>query len=113
VPAPDTVTDAVAFLASEGYEEDFHLCPVGILRRDEEVPHPVEGAVVDYTFRFEGPSDPSDEAIVLGVRCTEWGAKGVIVSAYGPEADPEETAILTALARRSSTGPGRTGPGPA
>jgi hypothetical protein len=99
VPAPETVTEAVAFLASEGYEENLEVCPVGILRAGTDEAHPVEGAVVDHTFRFEGPTDPGDEAIVLGVRCSRWGIKGVIVSAYGPDADPEETAVLTALAR--------------
>ena len=68
--APDTVTEAVAFLAEEGYVEDYRLCPEGIVATGHEAPHPTATAVVDHTFRFEGPSDPADEAIVLGVRCT-------------------------------------------
>lgn len=96
---PETVTEAVAFLAAEGYVEDLQLCPLGILRAGHEEAHPVGETTVDHTFRFEGPSDPGDEAIVLGVTCGQWGTKGVIVSAYGPDADPEHTAILTALAR--------------
>ena len=96
---PDTVTEAVAFLAKEGYIEDYRLCPEGIVAAGHEGSHPTTTAVVDYTFRFEGPSDPADEAIVLGVRCTEWNSKGVIVAAYGPDADPEEAQILIALTR--------------
>lgn len=99
VPTPETVTAAVTFLAEQGYVEDFTICPTGIAHHRHDEPHPVSGAVVDYTFRFEGPSDPGDEAIVLGVTCGGWGAKGVIVSAYGPDADPEEAAVLSALAR--------------
>jgi hypothetical protein len=101
-PMPETVTDAVTFLASEGYVEDLQVCPVGILRAGHDDPHPVDDAIVDYTFRFEGPTDPGDEAIVLGVRCSQWGVKGVIISAYGPDADPEEAAVLNALARSAS-----------
>jgi len=99
VPTPETITEAVAFLAAEGYVEDFTIGPTGIAHVGHDLPHPVAETTVDYTFRFEGPSDPGDEAIVLGVTCGRWGEKGVVVSAYGPDADPEDTAILTALAR--------------
>ena len=97
---PDTVTEAVAFLAEEGYVDDFRLCADGIVSSDHAEPHPTASAIVDHTFRFEGPSDPADEAIVLGVRCPEWGSKGVVVAAYGPDADPDEAAVLVALTRR-------------
>jgi hypothetical protein len=95
---PDTVSEAVAFLVEQGYVDDFRLCPEGIVD-DTGDAHPFASATVDFTFRFEGPSDPGDEAIVLGVHCTEWNRKGVVVSAYGPDADPEQTALLVALSR--------------
>ena len=101
MPTPETVTDAVRFLADLGYVDDFTLCVDGIVARDADGPHPISDAVIDYTFRFEGPSDPGDEAIVLGVHCTQWDRKGTIVSAYGPDADPEEAQLLFALARRA------------
>ena len=66
--------------------------------------HPLQSAVVDYTFRFEGDSDPGDEAIVLGVHCGDSDRKGVVVSAYGPDADPEHTALLVALTRSPGGG---------
>jgi hypothetical protein len=97
--APDTVTEAVELLAAAGYVDDYRLCAKGIKAAGHDAPHPTGTAVVDYTFRFEGPSDPGDEAIVLGVRCTEWNSQGVIVAAYGPDADPEEAALLVALTR--------------
>ena len=96
---PDTVTEAVEFLSTQGYVDDYRLCDSGIVADDLQETHPIETAVVDFTFRFEGPSDPSDEAIVLGVSCPEWGRKGIVVSAYGPDADPEEAALLVALTR--------------
>ncbi len=97
MPTPDTVTEAVAFLASEGYVDDYRLCPEGIVDTATGAAHPVATATVDYTFRFEGPSDPGDEAIVLGVHCAGWGRRGVVVSAYGPDAEPETAAMLVAL----------------
>jgi hypothetical protein len=96
---PDTVTEAVEFLATQGYVDDYRLCEAGIVAADIQEAHPIETAVVDFTFRFEGPSDPADQAIVLGVSCPRWGRKGIVVSSYGPDADPEEAAILVGLAR--------------
>jgi hypothetical protein len=71
VMAFDTVTEAVVFLTSCGYSGD----GAGL------------DPVVDYLFRFEGPSDPADEAIVMGVRDPVSGARGMVVSGFGPTAD--------------------------
>ena len=101
--APDTVTEALAFLAAEGYTDELRLDQNGFEREAVDGAHAVRSAVVDYTFRFEGPTDPADEAIVLGVRWPGRGRKGVLVSAFGPDADPESAALLTALAQRSDS----------
>ena len=42
---------------------------------------------VRHVFRFEGPTDPADEAIVLGVECPRCGYRATVVSAFGPDAD--------------------------
>jgi hypothetical protein len=97
--APDTVTDALALLRSEGYVDDFDLCDDGVRCPGEPGTHRLAGAVVDHTFRFEGPSDPADEAIVLGISLPAWRRKGVIVSAYGPDVDPEHARLLAELTR--------------
>jgi hypothetical protein len=97
VDAPETVTDAVQLLEGEGYNAEFTLngraFRCGVCRHH----HAPARLVIDRTFRFEGPSDPADEAIVLGVTCPDCGARGVIVSAYGPDAEPEYLALLEHL----------------
>ncbi|HEY7628277.1 MAG TPA: hypothetical protein VH761_14475 [Ilumatobacteraceae bacterium] len=96
---PDTVSEAIELLASEGYVDELQLAADGLTLAGSWARHPLATATVDYSFRFEGPSDPADEAIVLGVTCTDWGRKGVIVSAYGPYADPEHAVLLAALSK--------------
>src|SRR4051794_14034926 len=87
--APDTMTEALRQLAADGYAADFRLrgtgvfCPVG-----SEHP-PLEGSIVDRVYRFEGQSDPGDEAIVFGLRCGNCGARGSLASGYGISADPD------------------------
>jgi len=98
--APDTVTEAVALLEAEGYTADFRITADGIRCSACGESHPTSSAIVERIFRFEGPSDPADEAIVFGLRCAECGAKGLLVSAFGPDADPEVLTGLTILASR-------------
>jgi hypothetical protein len=97
---PDTVSEAVAFLEAEGYTEELRLGDRCLRCVGDGSSHALADAIVDHTFRFEGPSDPADEAIVLGIRLPSSGIKGMLVAAYGPEADPEETDMLTALAHQ-------------
>ena len=97
---PETVTEAVRYLAERGYRDSFALAAEGLAGPGEQQLHALQDAVVDYQFRFEGDSDPGDEAIVLGVSCAG-EQRGVVVSAFGPSADPAHAAVLRALVQRS------------
>lgn len=95
---PETVTEALAFLAEHGYDREFSIDDGGLGLRGAAQLHELSTAEVDYRFRFEGASDPGDESIVLGVTCA--GAhRGVVISAFGPNADPAHAAVLHALSR--------------
>ena len=85
--APETVTEALALLAAEGYAVDFNLHGTAAECTACGTTHDLAGAIVERHFRFEGDSDPGDEAIVLGLRCPSCGVRGVLVSAYGPDGD--------------------------
>ena len=98
---PETVTEAVQYLAARGYTDSFALAAEGLSGPGEEQLHDLADAVVDYQFRFEGDSDPGDEAIVLGVSCA-CSQRGVLVSAFGPNADPAHAAVLRALVQHRS-----------
>jgi hypothetical protein len=87
--APETVTEALALLAADGYDVDFNLVGTSMTCPRCLTVHDLDRAAIERQFRFEGPSDPGDEAIVLGLRCTDCGAQGVFVSAFGPDADPD------------------------
>jgi len=97
--APETVTEALQLLASEGYTADFNLRLGAAACPGCDAAHDLEHSVIDRQYRFEGNSDPGDEAIVLGLRCPVCGTKGVIVSAFGPDADPDLFAFLSRLPR--------------
>jgi hypothetical protein len=52
---------------------------------------------VEEVFRFEGMTDPDDEAILLALRCPRCARGGSLVTAYGPAIEPGEAAVLTSL----------------
>ncbi len=99
--APVTVLEAVQLLEREGYTTANKVSPDGSIRcgacRRE---HQIANALVDRVYRFEGASDPDDEAIVLGVRCPHCDAKSTLVSAFGPNAEPAVLQQLVMLDAR-------------
>lgn len=100
-PSPDTVTEAVALLAAEGYDAEFRFDAGDVRCGHCGTVHATGEAEVERVFRFEGPSDPGDEAIVLALRCPRCGARGSLVSAFGPDADPALAEAFTYLAARA------------
>ena len=66
--------------------------------------HGADRGLVERVDRFEGASDPDDEAILLGLRCPECGALGTFTSGYGPSADPIIVDQLVMLDTRFRSG---------
>ena len=85
---PATVLDAVRLLAAEGFEASFTLTPEGLRCSACGQCPTLEKAEVVRVYRFEGPSDPDEEAVVYALRCPACDAAGTLVSAFGAGADP-------------------------
>lgn len=94
---PETVSAALALLASEGYTQDFSARAGSVHCVACGEGHSPMGAKVERIYRFEGASDPDDQAIVMGLSCPACGVKGVFVSGYGPTTDPDEEALILSL----------------
>ena len=88
--APETVVEAIAVLRALGYTADAEVRGESLRCGACDTEAVLSGLVADHVYRFEGMSNPDDEAIVVGVSCPVCNAKGVLVSAYGPSADPED-----------------------
>lgn len=97
--SPTTLVEALDGLRARGYAADFSVTRDSHLRC--ACGHTVEpaDAEVEETHRFEGPSNPDDQAILFGIHCRACDVRGVLVTAYGPTASAEEAAVLRALAR--------------
>lgn len=85
-----TVTDAIEQLKLQGYTLDFNLQENRLIA-GEHTYTADEFEIVDL-YRYEGPSDPADEAVVYALASPS-GIKGILVSGYGYTMD--ETAAET------------------
>lgn len=95
--AYDTVTAAIKGLKQRGYtidfkaEADYISCPDSQLKPS--------GFVITEVYRFEGESDPADEAVVYAIESAD-GRKGVLVNGFGISADELGEEMVEKLAVR-------------
>lgn len=89
-----TLASSINKLVLEGFSEDFKVTEEGRLvsLKTEKDYSPEEIHVVDY-YRFEGASDPADNAILYAIE-TDGGEKGTLTDAYGPYADIHVTKFM-------------------
>lgn len=95
--ADPTVVEAIRSLEAQGYDSNFRISSDGLRCDGCGHIHEPSDVQIEATCRFEGASNPDDQAVVFGVSCVACGVRGVIVAAYGPTASAEEAAVLTAL----------------
>ncbi|MBK5270083.1 MAG: hypothetical protein JJE22_03625 [Bacteroidia bacterium] len=80
----DTMTEAVRGLQERGFNVDFNLSENSLVCNTGK--YEVDDFEIMEVYRFEGNSDPSDEAIVYAIESKD-GIKGVLVNGYGISAD--------------------------
>ena len=90
----DTVSEAVNGLKQRGFSIDFNLEENQIVCNEGKF-NPEDFEIVE-VHRFEGDSDPGDEAVVYGIESKN-GLKGVLVSGYGISADPMSAELAKKL----------------
>ncbi|HEV2483604.1 MAG TPA: hypothetical protein VGS79_28255 [Puia sp.] len=82
----DTVVEAVKGLKQRGYTIDFNLEADRIFCGKTPLSlKPADFEITEY-YRFEGPSDPADEAAVYAIEARD-GRKGVLVTGFGISAE--------------------------
>src|SRR5882724_10292743 len=95
----ETLADAVNRLSAAGYTDDFRAEADGLRGVASGCLHAPESLSIDEVVRFEGISDPDDEAIVFALRCGEHGIKGTYAIPYGAKME----SIDAEMVRRLST----------
>lgn len=76
-----------------GYTDTITISKEGLYSTEKDKHYgPADVKVVDF-YRFEGQSDPADNAILYLVE-TQDGVKGMVVDAYGMYADDDVTKFM-------------------
>lgn len=79
---PDTLSQRMNELKSEGYTMDFKLTETHLQTTDDKNSFGEDDFIVDKVYRFEGMSNPSDNSILYAITTTD-GVKGTLVDGYG------------------------------
>src|SRR5882762_3313206 len=90
----DTLTEALEDLKKRGYTEDFNLAADALVC-DLARYHPEDFEITEI-YRFEGNTDPADEAVVYAIESKN-SLKGVLVNGYGPDADALSSGMVEKL----------------
>ncbi len=92
-----TLSEITSLLNERGYTIDFNLkdncleCVGNLLRI-----FPGE-FMVDKHYRFEGQSDPGDEAIVYAISSAKYNLKGLLINGYGISSESITDEMIKAL----------------
>ena len=93
----DTVVEALNALKKQGYKDDINLKEGRIWCNAKEMNSDPADFIIDEVFRFEGITDPADEAAVYAISSDKHNVKGVFVAAFGHYADRKSTEVLNKI----------------
>jgi hypothetical protein len=89
-----SVSKALEELKSMGFTIDFNL-------QEEIIKNNPENYLIVHIYRYEGESNPDDEAVVYGIE-TNTGEKGVFVAGFSANSESEAAHILRNLTIKSN-----------
>jgi len=88
-----TVTKALQDLNEKGYTTDFNL-------EEDRIKTHCDDFEIEHIYRYEGESDPGDEATVYGIKAKN-GQKGVFVVSPGSESDAAKVLLDMSIKGRA------------
>lgn len=91
-----TLSACINKLVIDGYTEDFKAGERGLLSLQKERIYEANEVTLVNFYRFEGASDPSDNAILYVIETND-GTKGTLVDAFGPYADSNVDKFIQAV----------------
>ena len=94
-----TVSEILDKLKKDGYTVDFNLSDNCLLCHGNSLQIRPDEFVVDKYYRFEGISDPDDEAVVYAISSIKHDVKGTLVNGYGIYSDELSDEMMRSLTK--------------
>lgn len=95
-----TMNEIINHLSKEGYTFDFNLS-INSKAKENPLSDCPEQFVIDRHYRFEGESDPDDEAILYAISSIDGIIKGLLVDGYGTSSAIHASGILEKIKTRT------------
>ena len=92
----DTITDVLRDLQARGYVHDYNLHPDRLTCDEVDLTLGPDEFEISEVYRFEGPSDPADEAVVYAIHAKD-GHDGILIDGYGPTSDSLSSEMVAKL----------------
>lgn len=97
----ETLHEAIARLESRGYTNAFRPTPDGELETEQgDVLHP-DDLTIDETVRFEGSSNPDDEAVLFALSSQDGEIRGTFATSYGTSVEPSAARAIQGLVSKT------------
>ena len=96
-----TLSEVINKLKKEGYTEDFNLQENCLVCKGNFIQIYPDDFIVDKHYRFEGASDPADEAVVYAISSDKYNLKGILVNGYGMYSDSVTDEMIKALKEKT------------
>lgn len=93
----ETLSSALERLARAGFLDSFQPRSDGLLAIDAGRLYPPEQLTIHEVVRFEGESDPEDQAVLFALRSRDGAVRGTFVAPYGTAADPDSAEMMHRL----------------
>jgi hypothetical protein len=91
-----TLSEAVNGLKKRGFTIDFNIEAEKLVCSKTPLALAPNEFEITEVYRFEGNTDPADEAVVYAIE-SKHGQKGILVNAYGPDANAMDGELIRKL----------------
>jgi hypothetical protein len=95
--AMETLSEAIDRLREDGYRDSLRATGGGFVSVDSGEVNSPERLVVEEVVRFEGASNPADEAVLFALRARDDAFRGTFVTSFSAENDPVAVALVRRL----------------
>lgn len=95
----ETMQEAMARLEAAGYTGSFRAADGHLHCIECACQVAPETVTIEEIVRFEGASDPDEQAALFAISCSGCGMKGLYTVVFGPEMPAEDAEVVRRLPR--------------
>ena len=97
----ESLSDALKRFATSGFHHDFRVDHGKLRDLATGEAYDPEVLEIDETVRFEGESDPDEQAVLFALRSPRGSPLGTYSTVFGPAMPPDEVDVVRRLGAKS------------